>query len=82
MASFISVMVCLYVIDSTLPWWGVIFAMVVLWIYMLFFGAQYAITGFQFNLGYISQTIAGYAFPRRPLGKRSYFEEQDFFQVG
>lgn len=69
LASFITVMVCLYVIKSTLPWWGVVFAMIVLWIYMLFFGAQYALTGFLFNLGSISQTIAGYCFPRAPLGK-------------
>jgi len=72
-ASFIAVISCLYVIKSTLPWWGVIFAMVVLWIYMLFFGAQYAITGFQFNLGYVSQTIAGYCFPRRPLANMYFY---------
>jgi hypothetical protein len=35
---------------------------------MLFFGAQYAITGFQFNLGNVSQTLAGYLFPGKPLG--------------
>jgi hypothetical protein len=42
--------------------------MVLLWIYMLFFGAQYAMTGFQFNLGNVSQTLAGYLFPGKPLG--------------
>ncbi|CZR52285.1 related to peptide transporter [Phialocephala subalpina] len=66
-ASFICAMVSLYVLNSTLPWWGLIFAMIVLWIYMLFFGAQYAITGFQFNLQSVSQTMAGYCFPRAPL---------------
>lgn len=68
LASFITVMTCLYVIKSTLPWWGVIFAMITLWILMLFFGAQYAITGFQFNVGNVMQTIAGYCFPRAPVG--------------
>ena len=69
LASFITVMTCLYVIKSTLPWWGVIFAMICLWILMLFFGAQYAITGFQFNLQNVMQTIAGYCFPRAPVGE-------------
>jgi hypothetical protein len=69
LASFITVMTCLYVIKSTLPWWGVIFAMITLWIVLLFFGAQYAITGFQFNISNVMQTIAGYSFPRRPVGE-------------
>lgn len=68
-ASFICAMVSLYVLNSTLPWWGLIFALIVLWIYMLFFGAQYALTGFQFNLESVSQTLGGYCFPRAPLGK-------------
>jgi hypothetical protein len=67
-ASFITAMVCLYKVESTLPWWGLIFALIILWIYLLFFGAQYAITGFQFNLQNISQTIGGYCFPNSPLG--------------
>ncbi|RDW63662.1 hypothetical protein BP6252_11207 [Coleophoma cylindrospora] len=67
LASFITVMTCLYIINSTLPWWGVIFAIIVLWILLLFFGAQYAITGFQFNVSTVMQTIAGYCFPRAPV---------------
>lgn len=66
--SFVCSMVSLYVVKSTVPWWGLIFAMVVLWVYILFFGAQYAITGFQFNLSNVSSTIAGYVFPDAPLG--------------
>ncbi len=68
-ASFIVAMVSLYVLKSTLPWWGIILAMVILWIWLLFFGAQYALTGFMFNLGTVAQTIAGYVLPGRPLGK-------------
>jgi hypothetical protein len=68
LASFITVMTCLYVIKSTLPWWGIVFAQIVLWLLMLFFGAQYAITGFQFNVSNVMQTIAGYCFPRAPVG--------------
>jgi hypothetical protein len=67
-ASFIVAMASIYVLKSTLPWWGLIFSMILLWVYMLFFGAQYAITGFQFNLGNVSQTLAGYLFPGKPLG--------------
>ncbi|RDW59135.1 hypothetical protein BP5796_12059 [Coleophoma crateriformis] len=67
LASFITVMTCLYIINSTLPWWGVIFGVILLWILLLFFGAQYAITGFQFNVATVMQTIAGYCFPRAPV---------------
>jgi hypothetical protein len=35
---------------------------------MVFFGAQYAITGFGFNLQPIFQMLAGYMMPGRPLG--------------
>ena len=48
--------------------------MFLLWVYMLFFGAQYAITGFQFNLGNVSQTLGGYLFPGKPLGRDSLTE--------
>jgi hypothetical protein len=67
-SSFIVSMVCIYVLRSSLPWWGLIIANIFLWIFMLFFGAQYAITGFQFNLGNTCQTLAGYLFPGKPLG--------------
>lgn len=68
-ASFIIGLVCLYVMKSTLPWWGFILATIFLAIFLVFFGAQYAITGFGFNLQPIFQMLAGYMFPGRPLGK-------------
>lgn len=68
-ASFIIGLVCLYVMKSTLPWWGFILATILLGIFLVFFGAQYAITGFGFNLQPIFQMLAGYMFPGRPLGK-------------
>jgi len=52
---------------STLPWWGLILACAFCVVFMLFFGAQYAITGFGFNLQPIFQMFAGYMFPGRPL---------------
>ncbi len=68
LASFITAMVCLYVMKSTLPWWGLVIGILLTIILMLFFGAQYAITGFQFNLQPVFQMLAGYMFPGRPLG--------------
>ena len=58
---------CLYSIKSTLPWWGFILANVLTVVFMLFFGAQYGLTGFQFNIQPICQMLAGYLFPGKPL---------------
>ncbi|KAI5458943.1 OPT oligopeptide transporter protein-domain-containing protein [Mariannaea sp. PMI_226] len=66
-ASWIVGIVCLYVMKSTLPWWGFIMATIFLFVFMVFCGAQYAITGFGFNLQPIFQMLAGYMFPGRPL---------------
>jgi len=66
-ASFITSITCLYVMKSTLPWWGLILGLFMTAIFTLFFGAQYAITGFGFNLQPIFQMLAGYMFPGRPL---------------
>jgi OPT family oligopeptide transporter len=66
-ASFITAITCLYVMHSTLPWWGLIIGLLLTAVCMLFFGAQYAITGFGFNLQPVMQMLAGYMFPGRPL---------------
>lgn len=58
---------CLYVMKSTLPWWGFILSTVLTSVFLLFFGAQYGITGFGFNIQPICQMLAGYMFPGRPL---------------
>ena len=58
---------CLYVMKSTLPWWGFILSTLFTCVFVLFFGAQYGITGFQFNIQPICQMLAGYLFPGRPL---------------
>jgi hypothetical protein len=67
-AAWIVGIVCLYVMKSTLPWWGFIIATLFTIVFMVFFGAQYAITGFGFNLQPIFQMLAGYMFPGKPLG--------------
>jgi OPT family oligopeptide transporter len=60
-------LVCLYVMKSTLPWWGFIVSTLLTTVFLLFFGAQYGITGFQFNIQPVCQMLAGYMFPGKPL---------------
>lgn len=70
-ASFVTGIACLYAMKSTLPWWGFIIANLLTLLFMLFFGAQMGLTGFQFNIQPICQMLAGYMFPRRPLASKS-----------
>jgi len=58
----------LYSIGSTLPWWGYIISNLFAAVFILFFGAQMGITGFQFNQQPILQMLAGYMHPGKPLG--------------
>jgi hypothetical protein len=55
------------IIQSTLPGWGFLLALCFTFLFTLFFGAQYGITGFGFNIQPICQMLAGYLFPGRPL---------------
>jgi OPT family oligopeptide transporter len=66
-ASIITGLVCLYEVNSTLPWWGFLVACLLSSICILFFGAQYAITGFQFIIQPIIQMIGGYLHPGYPV---------------
>jgi hypothetical protein len=70
-AAWITGLTCLYVMHSTLPWWGFIMATLFSLVSMLFFGAQYGITGFAFNTQPFFQMMAGYMFPGRPLASKS-----------
>ncbi|GAM88615.1 hypothetical protein ANO11243_066490 [Dothideomycetidae sp. 11243] len=65
--SFIIGLGTLYSIKSTLPWWGYIISNIFATIFILFFGVQYGVTGFQFNQQPIIQMIAGYIHPGKPL---------------
>lgn len=67
--SFAIGMGTLYGIGSTLPWWGYIISNLIAAIFILFFGLQYGITGFQFNQQPIVQMLAGYIHPGKPLGR-------------
>ncbi|CAK1365402.1 unnamed protein product [Cercospora beticola] len=66
-AAWITGIVCLYVMKSTLPWWGFLLSTVFLWLFSLFFNSLQGLTGFGFNLQPIAQMLAGYMFPGRPL---------------
>ena len=66
--SFVVGLGTLYGVKSTLPWWGFILANLLAAIMILFFGAQYGITGFQFNQQPVIQMLAGYIHPGKPLG--------------
>lgn len=79
-ASIVVGLVCLYVLDSTLPWWGFFIGLGLSTFMILFFGAQMAITGFQFNQQPVSQMLAGYMFPGRPLANM-YFTTFGFNAV-
>ena len=60
-------LICIYEADSTLPWWGFFISCILATICILFFGAQYAITGFSFIIQPIIQMIGGYCHPGKPL---------------
>ena len=65
--SFLVGLGTLYGISSTLPWWGYIIANLFAAVFILFFGAQMGLTGFQFNQQPIIQMVAGYIHPGKPL---------------
>ena len=44
LASFIVSMVVIYTCHSTLPWWGLIIALLISYIFIIFFGALYAVS--------------------------------------
>jgi hypothetical protein len=69
---WIVALVSLYVLKSTLPWWGFLLSTMMMTVFLLFFGAQYGITGFQYNIQPICQMLAGYMFPGRPLASMDF----------
>jgi OPT family oligopeptide transporter len=66
-ASVILGLVAIYAAQSTLPWYGFLTSLVVAGTFILFFGAQVALTGFQGNVQPIVQMIGGYLHPGQPL---------------
>ena len=70
--SFVVGMGTIYGVKSSLPWWGYIVSNIFALIFILIFGAQMGLTGFQFNQQPIIQMIAGYLHPGKPLGNLSF----------
>ena len=65
--SFVIGMITIYSVKSTLPWWGFIMSNIFAALFILFFGAQMGMTGFQFNQQPVIQMLGGYLMPGRPL---------------
>ena len=57
----------IYAANSTLPWYGFLVSIAVSGIFIFFFGAQAALTGYQGNVQPIVQMLGGYLHPGRPL---------------
>lgn len=53
--------------QSTVPWYGFLTSIAVAGTFILFFGAQVVLTGFQGNVQPIVQMIGGYLHPGQPL---------------
>ncbi|KAF4340976.1 OPT superfamily oligopeptide transporter [Fusarium beomiforme] len=65
--SVIMGIIAIYTAQSTLPWYGFLTSIAVAGTFILFFGAQVALTGFQGNVQPIVQMIGGYLHPGQPL---------------
>jgi OPT oligopeptide transporter protein len=57
----------MYVVQSTLPFWGFAIAVGLATVCTVFFGAQFAITGFAFIVQPVIQMMGGYLHPGRPV---------------
>lgn len=55
--SFAVDLVCIYQVNSTLPWWGYIITCVLAYIFILFTGALYRVTGFLLQIQSLIQMI-------------------------
>ncbi|KAJ7261713.1 OPT oligopeptide transporter protein-domain-containing protein [Mycena haematopus] len=64
--SIIVSLVIIYKTDSTLPWWGLLIALILSTISIVFFGSLYAITGLQFIIQPFVQMIGGFIHPGLP----------------
>lgn len=58
---------CIYVLGSTLPWWGFLIAISLSFLGTLFFGAMSGLLGFQVPITSLIQLIGGYLHPGRPV---------------
>lgn len=65
--SFVIAMIILYTGHTTLPWWGFIVAMLIGFVFIVFFGSMQAVTGVSFLVQPVVQMIGGYLRPGNPV---------------
>jgi hypothetical protein len=58
--SILIALICIYVLHSTLPWWGFFIALAISYILTLFTGAMYGISGFAMPIQPLVQMVGGY----------------------
>ncbi len=67
--SCVTALIVIYKTNSTLPWWGFAFALVLGWVSILICGVLYAITGFGFTIQPFVQMIGGFIPPWKADGE-------------
>jgi OPT family oligopeptide transporter len=65
--SMIIGLICIYALQSTLPWWGFLIACALSFLSTLFFGAMAAMIGFNVPITSVIQLIGGYLHPGKPV---------------
>lgn len=65
--SLIVALVIIYKCDSTLPWWGVVIAVLLATVFILFVVALYAMTGIPLSIQTFVQMVAGYLHRGKPM---------------
>lgn len=58
---------CIYLLNSTLPWWGFFIACTLSFLSTLFFGAMAGLIGFNVPITNVIQLIGGYLHPGKPV---------------
>lgn len=65
--SMIIALICIYELNSTLPWWGYLIACTISFLSTLFVGAMAGIIGFNVPITNLVQLLGGYLHPGKPV---------------
>lgn len=65
-------MIIVEVLPITLPWWGIIVAMLVALVMVIPTGVIQAVTNFQIGLNVLTELICGYMLPGRPIANVTF----------
>lgn len=65
--SLVVALVVIYKSDSTLPWWGLVVALLLATVFILFIVALYAMTGIPLSIQTFVQMVAGYLHRGKPM---------------